>query len=87
MPEGELVIAFENVTFKYPGTEETVLENLSIEIVPNNSMAIVGLNGAGKTTFIKLLLRFYEPIAGSITLNGVNFAVSLLNNFKTIRLL
>lgn len=72
VPEGDLLIAFENVTFSYPGTEETVLENLSIEIIPNNSMAIVGLNGAGKTTFIKLLLRFYEPIAGSITLNGVD---------------
>jgi len=72
VPEEDLVFAFEGVTFKYPATDETVLENLSIEITPYNSMAIVGLNGAGKTTFIKLLLRFYDPTAGCITLNGVD---------------
>lgn len=63
---------FENVSFKYPGQEKYALENINITIVAGEKLAIVGMNGAGKTTFIKLLLRLYEPTAGRILLNGID---------------
>jgi ATP-binding cassette subfamily B protein len=64
-------IDFENVTFRYPGTETDVLRDVSLHIPPGATVAIVGENGAGKTTLVKLLGRFYEPTAGSVTLDGV----------------
>lgn len=63
---------FRNVSFRYPGAERNALENLSITIKAGERLAVVGLNGAGKSTFIKLLLRLYEPTGGEILLNGVN---------------
>lgn len=65
-------IRFENVSFAYPGTDKPVLKNMNLTITPKQKLAIVGLNGAGKTTFIKLLLKLYEPTSGSILLNGVD---------------
>lgn len=61
---------FRNVTFCYDGQEKNALENISIRIPYGQRLAIVGLNGAGKTTFIKLLAGFYKPVKGCITLNG-----------------
>ncbi len=63
---------FRNVSFKYPKAEQYALENLSITVKAGERLAVVGLNGAGKSTFIKLLLRLYEPTEGEILLNGVN---------------
>lgn len=63
---------FENVSFKYPGADRYALENLNITLKAGDSLAVVGLNGAGKTTFIKLLLRLYNPTEGRILLNGVD---------------
>lgn len=63
---------FENVSFRYPGAEKSALKNLSLTMRAGERLAVVGLNGAGKTTFINLLLRLYEPTEGSIYLNGVN---------------
>lgn len=63
---------FENVSFKYPGAEKYALEKLNITLKAGDSLAVVGLNGAGKTTFIKLLLRLYNPTEGRILLNGVD---------------
>ena len=65
-------LAFKNVSFKYPGSEEYILKNVSLTFKIGERLALVGLNGAGKTTLIKLLLRFYEPTEGEITLNGIN---------------
>ncbi len=65
-------IEFCNVCFKYPGSEEYTLKNLSFKIGSGKKIALVGVNGAGKTTVIKLLLRFYEPQSGEILLNGKN---------------
>ena len=65
-------IEFRNVSFKYPGTEKMILDNISIKIRSGEHLSIVGLNGAGKTTFIKLLCRLYDPISGEILVNGVN---------------
>lgn len=66
------VIKFENVSFKYPGTDKYVLKNINLEISPYKKVALVGYNGAGKTTLTNLLLRLYDVTEGAITLDGVN---------------
>lgn len=66
------VIEFRNVSFKYPGSEAYALKDLSITFRGDEKLCIVGQNGAGKTTFIKLLVRLYFPTEGEILLNGVN---------------
>src|SRR3989344_5482221 len=63
-------IAFEHVTFSYPGTKKTVLKDFSLKIAPGEKIALVVVNGAGKTTFVKLLCRFYDPDEGKITIDG-----------------
>jgi ABC-type multidrug transport system fused ATPase/permease subunit len=65
-------IEFRNVYFKYPRSEEYTLKNVSLTIRNGEKLSIVGQNGAGKTTFIKLLCRLYEPEQGEILINGVN---------------
>lgn len=65
-------IEFHNVSFKYPSSEEYALRNVSFKISSNSQTAIVGVNGSGKTTMIKLLCGFYKPQKGYITLNGIN---------------
>jgi len=64
-------IRFEHVSFRYPGTDKLVLEDIDLELPAGAVVAIVGENGAGKTTLIKLLCRFYEPGSGRITIDGV----------------
>lgn len=64
-------IVFDNVSFCYPETDKPVLENVSFALRPGESLALVGENGAGKSTVAKLLLRLYDPSSGSITLDGV----------------
>lgn len=63
---------FENVFFKYPKAERYALKNLNLTLKAGERLAVVGLNGAGKSTMIKLLLRLYEPTEGRILLNGVD---------------
>lgn len=70
--DDEYQIEFKNVSFKYPGTEDYVLKNLSIKLNIGERLAIVGMNGSGKTTFIKLLSRLYDPDKGVILLNGID---------------
>lgn len=70
--DGEYELAFEDVSFHYPGNEELVLEHVNCKLDMKGKMAVVGRNGAGKTTFIKLLCRLYEPTEGRITLNGID---------------
>lgn len=65
-------IEFKDVSFKYPSSDKWVLYHLSFTINSNKRIAIVGENGAGKTTIIKLLLRLYNPTEGEILLNGTN---------------
>lgn len=66
------IIEFRNVSFKYPGSERYVLQNFNLTIRGNEKLCIVGVNGSGKTTFIKLLTRLYVPEEGEILLNGIN---------------
>lgn len=63
---------FRNVSFRYPKAEKYALKNLNLTLEAGERLAVVGLNGAGKSTFIKLLLRLYEPAEGEILLNGVD---------------
>ena len=63
---------FENVSFKYPGHDNYVLKNVNLTIKNGAKLAVVGVNGAGKTTFIKLMMKLYEPSEGRILLNGVD---------------
>ena len=65
-------IVFDNVTFRYPGTDSVVLGGANLEFPVGSTVAIVGENGAGKTTLVKLLCRFYEPQEGRILLDGVD---------------
>jgi ATP-binding cassette subfamily B protein len=67
-------IAFEHVSFAYPGTERLVLDDVNLELKPGAVVAIVGENGAGKTTLVKLLCRMYQPTKGRITVDGVDLA-------------
>ncbi|MBT8099257.1 MAG: ABC transporter ATP-binding protein/permease, partial [Gammaproteobacteria bacterium] len=64
-------LEFENVSFQYPGTTSKALSNVTLQIKPGQSLALVGENGSGKTTLIKLLTRLYEPTAGRIFLDGI----------------
>lgn len=70
--DDEYEIEFKNVSFKYPGTDIFVLKNVSMKLKIGERLAIVGMNGSGKTTFIKLLCRLYDPDEGEIRLNGIN---------------
>ena len=65
-------ITLTNLTFAYPGTEKTILDDVSLFIPAATTLAIVGENGAGKTSLVKLLCRFYDPTAGSILVDGVD---------------
>lgn len=65
-------IQFKDVSFRYPRSKEYVLRHVSVTIHPGEKLSVVGLNGAGKTTFIKLLTRMYDPDEGEILINGVN---------------
>lgn len=65
-------IEFKNVTFTYPDANEATLNGLNLKVKKGETIAIVGKNGAGKSTFIKLLLRFYDADDGEILYNGVN---------------
>jgi ATP-binding cassette subfamily B protein len=65
-------ITLERVSFTYPGTDEPVLTDISLHLPPGATVALVGENGAGKTSLVKLLCRFYDPTAGRILVDGVD---------------
>lgn len=80
-------IQFRQVTFRYPGTESAVLENFNLTIPAGKIVAIVGDNGAGKSTILKLLCRFYDPQVGSVELDGIDlrhFSVAALRRMITV---
>src|SRR5512135_2271445 len=68
----ECGIEFRNVSFRYPDREEYALRDVSITIKPGEKIALVGANGAGKTTFVKLLTRLYDPSEGQVLIDGID---------------
>ena len=71
-PDPSRGLELEHISFSYPGSEARVLDDVSLQIRPGESLAVVGENGSGKTTLIKLLTRLYEPTAGRILLDGLD---------------
>lgn len=65
-------LEFKNVTFTYPGSDRKIIDNLSFTINKGEKISIVGVNNAGKTTIVKILLRFFDIDSGEILYNGVN---------------
>ena len=65
-------LEFKNVSFQYPETERYILSDLSFRIDANEKISLVGLNGAGKSTIVKLICRLYRPTKGTILLNGID---------------
>lgn len=72
VPEEVHTIEFSHVYFKYPRTEQYILKDINLKITTGEHLSVVGLNGAGKTTFIKLLCRLYDVTDGAILIDGVN---------------
>ncbi len=66
------VFEFHNVSFAYPETDVLILNNFNMSIKSGEHLAVVGMNGSGKSTMIKLLCRLYDPVKGKITLNGID---------------
>lgn len=72
LPTARGTVAFRDVTFHYPGAETPALADISFEARPGHTTAIIGGIGSGKSTLAKLLLRFYDPTSGTITVDGVD---------------
>ena len=70
--DNEYEIEFRDVSFSYPGSQKKILDHVSFRFRVGEKLALVGKNGAGKTTFIKLLCRLYDPTEGEILLNGID---------------
>jgi ATP-binding cassette subfamily B protein len=80
----DISFEFRDVSFSYPGNNEVVLQHVNFFITKNQKIALVGFNGAGKTTIIKLLMRFYKVTEGEILLNGINIEKYDLNAYRNI---
>jgi ATP-binding cassette, subfamily B, bacterial len=63
---------FRDVSFSYPGTERLILNNLNFRVEPGERIALIGQNGQGKTTIVKLITRLYDPTAGQVLLDGID---------------
>jgi ATP-binding cassette subfamily B protein len=75
-------IEFRDVTFRYPGTKEPALENFNLFIPAGQVVAIVGANGVGKTTLLKILCRFYDPESGRVELDGIDIRDLTLDELR-----
>ena len=72
--DNKFEIEFRNVSFRYPGSESFALKNVSFKFRVGERLAFVGMNGSGKTTFVKLLCRLYDPTEGQILLKGIDIS-------------
>lgn len=82
--DNEYYVEFKDVSFKYPNTDTYVLKHVNLKFKIGEKLAVVGMNGSGKTTFIKLMCRLYDPTEGEILLNGVNIKKYDYNEYMSI---
>ncbi|MCI5510492.1 MAG: ABC transporter ATP-binding protein/permease [Eubacterium sp.] len=82
--DNEYYVEFRDVSFKYPNTDTYVLMHVNLKFKVGEKLAVVGMNGSGKTTFIKLMCRLYDPTEGEILLNGVNIKKYDYNEYMSI---
>lgn len=75
-------IRFENVSFRYTGSENYVLKNINVHFDTSETVCLVGENGSGKSTFVKLLLRIYDPTEGCILLDGIDLKEYDINEIR-----
>lgn len=75
-------LSFENVTFRYPGSQFDILKDVSLHIARGQTIALVGENGSGKTTLIKLLCRLYDPTSGRIVMDGIDIRDFLTSDLR-----
>jgi ATP-binding cassette subfamily B protein len=76
-------IGFENVVFHYPARPETsALDGVDLHVAPGETVALVGPSGAGKTTILQLLLRFYDPQSGRVTIDGIDISTLARADFR-----
>ncbi|MBI5563710.1 MAG: ABC transporter ATP-binding protein [Chloroflexi bacterium] len=83
LPEIKGRVAFKNVTFRYPGGGAPVLNKVSFEAQPGQTIALLGATGSGKTTIINLLPRFYDPVEGQITIDGHDLRDVTIDSLRT----
>ena len=81
---GKYDIEFQNVSFMYPNTDRYVLRNVNIKIKSGERLSVVGYNGAGKSTFIKLICRLYKPTEGRILIGGVDISTIDLADYREL---
>ncbi len=77
-------ITFNNVRFAYPGSDASVLEDITIDVKPGEMIALVGPSGAGKTTFCNLVARFYDPTEGTVSLDGRDLRDITADSFRSL---
>ncbi|MFN8710489.1 MAG: ABC transporter ATP-binding protein, partial [Planctomyces sp.] len=77
-------IAFENVSFTYPGTDTPALQDVSLKVLPGQTVALIGPSGAGKTTLSNLVARFYDPTSGRVTLDGRDLRDYDVESFRSL---
>lgn len=82
--DDDFVIQFHDVSFKYPGSDEWALRHIDLTLNIGQRLAIVGRNGSGKTTFVKLLTRLYQPTEGVITLNDIDIQKYAANEYQRL---
>ena len=75
-------ISFMNVSFRYPDGQRMILDDVSLDIPKGKTIAIVGASGAGKSTMVDLIPRFYDPVAGSITIDGIDIREASLKSLR-----
>jgi subfamily B ATP-binding cassette protein MsbA len=75
-------VRFENVKFRYPNSQSMALDGVSLDVKPGQTVALVGMSGGGKSTFVNLVTRFYEPEAGRILLDGVPYQDIMLPSLR-----
>ena len=76
------MISFRNVSFRYPDGQRMILDDVSLDIPKGKTIAIVGASGAGKSTMVDLIPRFYDPVAGSITIDGIDIREASLKSLR-----